>query len=73
MQVCPEALNDIAQNIHVVSERIGVEGGHVAAASKIMNPDHHGTNEELSALPFPLFQPTDSSHNDVGAKTPRVI
>ena len=40
-----EALNNIAQNIHVVSERIGVEGGHVAAASKIMDPDHHGANE----------------------------
>ena len=40
-----EALNDIAQDIHVLSESIGVKGGHVASASKIMDPDHHGTNE----------------------------
>jgi hypothetical protein len=64
----PEALNDIAQDIRVVSERIGVKGCHDAPAPKIMDSSHHVTDEKLPPLPFPLLEAGDTSNNDIGSK-----
>ena len=71
-KLSPETLDDIAQYIRVVSERIGVEGRHNAPAPKVVDANRHVTDEKLTPLPFPLFHPGDASDDQVGPKPPPV-
>jgi hypothetical protein len=68
----PEALDDVAQDTGLMSQRIWIEGGHDAPAPQVMDANHHIADQQLPLLPFPLLQAPDTSHDDIGPKTPPI-